>query len=161
LVNRVAGRTVRLDTMREVGIFVLLGAIVAPALSATVGSAAIVWFHIRSQTFAAAWPLWWIGDATGILIVTPFALAVLQNWRGGVARLSAAQWIEASILALVLFSVAAFSLSGPLPFAYLIMPPLLWAAVRFEFRGAAVALTILALITIAFTISGAGEFAGD
>src|SRR5262249_5801428 len=41
------------------------------------------------------------------------------------------------------------------------MPPLLWAAVRFEFRGAAVALTVLALITAVFTISGASQFAGD
>ena len=41
------------------------------------------------------------------------------------------------------------------------MPPLLWAAVRFEFKGAAVALTLLALITVAFTISGASQFAGD
>ena len=41
------------------------------------------------------------------------------------------------------------------------MPPLLWAAVRFEFRGAAVALTLLALITVVFTISGASQFVGD
>jgi PAS domain S-box-containing protein len=160
LVNRVSGRSVRLNTLREVLAFVVLGAIVAPALSATVGAAAIDWFDVRSQTFIEAWPLWWIGDATGILIVGPFSLAVIQNWRGA-APLSAARWIEASALGLVLLGVAAFSLSGPLPFAYLIMPPLLWAAVRFEFRGAVVALTILALITIAFTISGAGQFAGD
>lgn len=160
LMNRAAGRVVRLDSMREVLAFVVLGAVVAPALSATVGAAAIDWFDVRSQTFMQAWPLWWIGDATGVLIVAPFALAVLQNWRG-VAPLSAARWIEASALGLVLLGVAAFSLSGPLPFAYLIMPPLLWAAVRFEFRGAVVALTILALITIAFTIAGAGQFAGD
>src|SRR5262249_40467407 len=50
---------------------------------------------------------------------------------------------------------------GYLPFAYIIMPPLLWAAVRFEFRGAAVTLTLLALITAVFTISGASQFAGD
>ncbi|OWK22935.1 hypothetical protein AJ87_38890 [Rhizobium yanglingense] len=60
-----------------------------------------------------------------------------------------------------LLGVAALSLSGYLPFAYIIMPPLLWAAARFEFRGAAVALTLLALITAVFTISGASQFAGD
>jgi PAS domain S-box-containing protein len=41
------------------------------------------------------------------------------------------------------------------------MPPLLWAAVRFELTGAVVTLTLLALITAIFTISGASQFAGD
>jgi PAS domain S-box-containing protein len=40
------------------------------------------------------------------------------------------------------------------------MPPLLWAAVRFEFRGAAIALAILTLIAAVFTISGANQFIG-
>lgn len=41
------------------------------------------------------------------------------------------------------------------------MPPLLWAAVRFEFKGAVVALALLALVTAAFTLSGVSQFAGD
>ena len=61
---------------------------------------------------------------------------------------------------LIFLGVAALSLSGSLPFAYLIMPPLLWAAVRFDFRGAAVTLTLLALITAIFTISDASRFVG-
>jgi PAS domain S-box-containing protein len=146
--------------LQEVLAFVVLGAGIAPVISATVGSATLAWFGIKSQTFVAAWPLWWIGDATGILIVAPLALVVLQSWRGD-AKLSAARWIEACVLGLILLGVAALSLSGYLPFAYIIMPPLLWAAVRFEFRGAVVALALLALITTVFTISGASQFVGD
>ena len=41
------------------------------------------------------------------------------------------------------------------------MPPLLWAAVRFDFKGAAVTLTLLALVTAVFTISDASRFVGD
>jgi integral membrane sensor domain MASE1 len=98
---------------------------------------------MQSQTFTAAWPLFWIGDATGVLIVAPLALVVLQNWRGE-AKLSTARWVEAGVLGLIFLGVAALSLSGYLPFAYIIMPPLLWAAVRFEFKGAAVTLALLA-----------------
>ena len=137
---------------------VVLGAGIAPVVSATVGSATLAWFGMLS--FSTAWPLFWIGDATGVLIVAPLAVVVFQNWRGK-AQLSAARWMEACILGLIFLGVAALSLSGYLPFAYIIMPPLLWAAVRFEFKGAAVALTLLALITAAFTISGASQFAGD
>ncbi|MGE0579783.1 MAG: MASE1 domain-containing protein [Reyranella sp.] len=160
LVNRFCGHPIRLETLQEVLLFVVLGAGVAPILSATVGAATLDWFDIKSQTFATAWPLWWIGDAVGILIVTPLALVVLQNWRReGV--LSPARWIEAGVLGLILLGVAALSLSGSLPFAYIIMPPLLWAAVRFDFKGAAVTLALLALITAIFTLSDASRFAGD
>jgi integral membrane sensor domain MASE1/signal transduction histidine kinase len=160
LVNRTFKGRVRLETVPGVLAFIVLGAGIAPMVSATVGSATLAWFGILSQTFTAAWPLWWIGDATGVLIVAPLALVILQNWRGK-ARLSAARWMEAGVLGLIFLGVAALSLSGYLPFAYIIMPPLLWAAVRFEFKGVAVSLALLALITAAFTISGASQFSGD
>ncbi|WP_246707192.1 PAS domain-containing protein [Mesorhizobium sp. NZP2077] len=159
LVNRSSKRPGELETLEEVLAFVLLAAGIAPLVSATVGSATLAWFGMQLQTFTGAWPLWWIGDATGVLIVAPLALVVFQNWRRG-THLSAARWAEVCVLGLIFLGIAALSLSGYLPFAYIIMPPLLWAAVRFEFKGAAVALTLLALITAFFTVFGAGEFAG-
>ena len=62
---------------------------------------------------------------------------------------------------LIFLGVAALSLGGYLPFAYIVMPPLLWAAVRFDFKGAAIVLILLALITALFTLAGVGEFAGN
>ncbi|ARO33927.1 multi-sensor signal transduction multi-kinase nodulation NodV-like protein (plasmid) [Rhizobium sp. NXC14] len=160
LVNRTLQRPVRLESLQEVLAFVALGAGIAPIVSATIGSATLAWFSILSQSFATAWPLWWIGDATGVLIVAPLALVVLHSWRGRL-QLSTTQWMEACVLGLIFLAIAALSLSGYLPFAYIIMPPLLWAAVRFEFKGAAISLVLLALITAVFTITGAGQFAGD
>ena len=160
LVSRTSKRPLRLETLQEVLTFVVLAAGIAPVVSATVGAATLQWFGMQSQTFAGAWPLFWIGDATGVLIVAPLVLVAFQNWRDS-AQLSAARWMEVCILGLTFLGVASLSLSGYLPFAYIIMPPLLWAAVRFEFKGAAVTLILLALITAAFTISGASQFAGD
>ncbi|MCD2183698.1 MASE1 domain-containing protein [Rhizobium sp. GN54] len=161
LVNLACRRPLRMETLRDVLAFVGLGAGVAPLASATVGSAALAWFGVADQTFTEVWPLFWIGDATGILLVGPVSLMVIQQWRGG-TRLSAAGWTEAGLLGLVFLAVAALSLSTDyLASAYIIMPPLLWAAVRFEFKGVAVALTLLALITMALTISGGSHFVGD
>lgn len=160
LVNRTDKRPVQLETLQGVLTFVVLAAGVAPVVGATVGAATVSSFGMLSQTFMAAWPLFWIGDATGVLIVGPLTLVLLQNWRAK-TQLSAARWMEAGVLGLIFLCVAALSLSGYLPFAYIIMPPLLWAAVRFEFKGAAVALMLLALITAVFTISGASQFAGE
>jgi PAS domain S-box-containing protein len=159
LVGRVLSRPVRLETLQEVLAFIFLGAGIAPVAAATIGSATLAWFGMQSQSFASAWPLWWIGDATGVLIVAPLALVVFQNWRAA-AQFSPGRWVEASVLGLIFLSVAALSLSGRLPFAYIIMPPLLWVAVRFELKGAAITLILLALITAAFTTSGISEFAG-
>ncbi|MGO7107736.1 MASE1 domain-containing protein, partial [Rhizobium johnstonii] len=160
LVNRTLKHPGQLETLQEVLTFVILAAGIAPIVSATVGSATLAWFAIQSQSFATAWPLWWIGDATGVLIVSPLALVLFHSWRSK-TQFSAAQWVEACVLGLIFLGVAALSLSGYLPFAYIIMPPLLWAAVRFEFKGAAVSLALLALITAVFTITGASQFAGD
>lgn len=160
LVNRTLKHPGQLETLQEVLTFVVLAAGIAPIVSATVGSATLAWFAIQSQSFATAWPLWWIGDATGVLIVSPLALVLFHSWRSK-TQFSAAQWVEACVLGLIFLGVAALSLSGYLPFAYIIMPPLLWAAVRFEFKGAAVSLALLALITAVFTITGASQFAGD
>ena len=160
LVTRACRKSVRLESLHEVLAIIVMGAGIAPVVGATVGAATVSGFDMQSQTFAAAWPLFWIGDATGVLIVTPLALVVFQNWRGK-TWLSADRWKEASVLGLIFLCVAALSLSGYLPFAYIVMPPLLWAAVRFEFKGAAITLTLLALITAIFTITGASEFSGD
>lgn len=161
LVNRTFGRPIRLESLREVLAFVVLGAGVAPLASATVGSATLAWFGVKSQTFTSVWPLFWIGDATGILLVAPLALVVIQHWRSR-TKFSAVKWMEAGILGLIFLGIAALSLKHDfLLSAYIIMPPILWAAVRFEFKGVAVALTLLALITMALTISGGSQFVGD
>ncbi len=160
LVIRTVKRSIRLETLHEVLAFVVLCAGVAPVVSATIGSATLAWFGIFSQTFSGAWPLWWIGDATGTLIVAPLALIVMHNWRDK-TEFSAARLGEACVLGLIFLGFAALSISGYLPVAYIIMPPLLWAAVRFKLEGAVVILALLTLMTATFTVTGAGQFVGD
>src|SRR3546814_19289326 len=109
-----------------------------------------------SQSFWTAWPLFWIGDATGVLIVAPLALAVVQNWSDK-SQLTAAQWVEIGILGLIFLGIATLYLSHFLSFTSIVVPPLLWASVRYEFKGAAIALVLLALIPAIFTMSGTAD----
>src|SRR5690606_29023542 len=157
LIRRVLGRPVRLDTLQQMLIFVAPAAGIAPIVTATVGAAAVDWFDVRSQNFWTAWPLFWVGDATGVLIVAPLALAVVRSWSDR-CPLTAVQWVEIGILGLIFFGIATLSFSHFLSFTYIIVPPLLWASVRFEFKGAATALVLLALITAVFTMSSTAEF---
>jgi integral membrane sensor domain MASE1 len=158
LVGQICARPVRLHTLREVLALVGLGAGVAPVVSATVGSATLASFGL--QPFSSAWPLFWIGDATGVLVFAPLCLVLFESW-GGMGRLGPARIVEAFVLALIFLGVSVLMLSGFLPFAYIIMPALLWAAVRFEVEGAAIALVLLALLTALFTVAGVSPFAGD
>ncbi|BCJ90559.1 hypothetical protein IZ6_12940 [Terrihabitans soli] len=160
LITRFCGRPLRLETLRDVLAFLVFGAGTAPLVSATIGSATLAAFSIKDQTFAGVWPMFWIGDATGILLIAPLTLVVIQHWRGR-DKISPARLMEGGVLAVIFLCVAALSLTGYEGFAYLIMPPLLWAAVRFEFKGVAVALILLALITLVLTVSGYSHFVGD
>lgn len=145
-------------TLRDLLVLVLLGAGVASATSALIGATTLV--LSEGQPFMRAWPLWWIGDATGVLMLAPAVLVAVQDWRSH-PRFSNARLIEAALLGVLLAVVAVLSLGGFFPFAYIMMPALLWVAVRFELRGAAVASVLLAVMTAAFTVRGVSPFTGD
>jgi len=65
LIRRMTDKPFRLETLEEVAAFVLLGAGVAPVVSATLIAAtdALTGKH----PFWTAWPLVWLGDSTGLL----------------------------------------------------------------------------------------------
>jgi signal transduction histidine kinase/ActR/RegA family two-component response regulator len=158
LINRYGGRPFRLETLREVAALVVLGAGVAPMVSATViaGTDALIGKH----EFTTAWPLVWLGDGTGLLISTPLTLVAVQAWRERAHRPSHRSF-EAVLTALVVVTLAGFALNGTLPTVYVALPAVLWAAVRFQLRGAAAAVGLLTLVTAIFTASGVGQFVGD
>lgn len=155
LVQAACGRTIRLQSMREVVALIGLAAAVAPAVSATIGSASLHAFGL--QSFQTAWPLFYVGDATGVVVVAPLALVMMQGF-SHVETLSLPRLAEAGTVAAVLLVVGALALGGYLPFAYIVMPALLWAAVRFEFTGAVLTLLLLSVLATFFTVSGFGQF---
>jgi PAS domain S-box-containing protein len=154
LVRRFQIGPLRLETLREVMVLVVVGAVVAPMVSATIGSLALAWYGI--QSFTRAWPLWWVGDATSVLLVAPLVLAVLQNWRG-VRHLSGLRIVEALALLAIFIGASVLALRGAVPMAFMIMPPLLWAAVRFELKGAVALLLTLALLTAVMAVGDIGQ----
>lgn len=114
------------------------------------------------QTFWAIWVTWWIGDLLGALVVAP----VLLTWISfSSARLSKRLSIEAGIL-LVLLAVVTWFVFSSLPLSgvfhqamiYVIFPFVIWAALRFEQRGATIAIFLVSGIAIWGTSQGMGPF---
>ncbi len=157
LIGRFLRRPFRLESIEEVGAFVAFGASLAPTVSATVIALTDVW--VGKHSFTTTWPLVWLGDGTGVLVSTPLTLVAIQAWRER-EKIDRLRVNEAAVIGLILITVKVSAFKGYLPTAYMALPPLLWAAVRFQLRGAAVALGLTALITAAYTARGEGEFTG-
>jgi PAS domain S-box-containing protein len=157
LLERLGSRPYGLETLRNVALLIL-AAVVAPVVSATVGASTLA--TLQGQPFARSWPLWWLGDLTGILILAPLVFSAVQGWRER-SRLAPRRVVEAAALAALLVGLAALSLGGHLPYAYIVMPPMLWAAIRFEIRGAVLSVVLLACMAALFTVEGVSPFSGD
>src|SRR5207247_10139164 len=54
---------------------IVLGALGSAMVSASIGTAALYATHVQAYSgLGAAWLIYWLGDATGVLLVTPIAL---------------------------------------------------------------------------------------
>ncbi|HMG11941.1 MAG TPA: MASE1 domain-containing protein [Gemmatimonadaceae bacterium] len=161
--RRVPGFRLRLDSMRDVLTLIVIGALLATMISAMIGVATLHFAGLAArQNLAETWRTWWIGDAIGALLVAPLILVWAATPR---ARLSARRVAEAVALIVGLVGACVFvfivSVSrggGPLGQGYVFFPLLMWAAIRFNQRGAVTATAIVSAIAIAGTVMGRGPF---
>jgi PAS domain S-box-containing protein len=156
LMRRFSPAPFDLKSVRQVMLLLLLGAGLTSVLSATIGAATLA--LAEGQRFAPAWLLWWIGDATGVLIAAPVVLVVCQS---RIEPPTVRVALETAGLVIALVAVVWLALGGLLPFAFIVMPALLWAAIRFEQKGAVLTLVLLTVTTAVLTASGLSPFSGD
>jgi diguanylate cyclase (GGDEF)-like protein len=163
LVRRFAGGRHAFNRVRHVFLFAVLAALVSTAISATFGVTSLsLGGFARWQDFASIWLTWWLGDAAGALIVAPAILTWFDGsrleWKGVRLR-EAGALLGALILAgLVVFGGLFPSLVKTYPLQTLCIPVLLWAAIRFGAREAAMAVLLLSVIATWGTLGGFGPF---
>ncbi|OWK45297.1 diguanylate cyclase/phosphodiesterase (GGDEF & EAL domains) with PAS/PAC sensor(s) [Fimbriiglobus ruber] len=152
---------------RVEGAFKFIGtAPVMCLVAATVGVASLC--LVGFAPWAAAptnWWTWWLGDTTGVLVVSPLLLTWSRPSERGASRRRVA---EAGLLFVLLLcaAVAVFGGRGPLssaasPLVYLTVPFVVWAAFVFGLRGATAALFVLSAVAIWGAAQGRGPFARD
>ena len=154
IVRRLAARDGRLTSLRNVAVFVLGGALAAPAMSGLVGGLGTVTSF--DATWLQVWPKWVAGDGLGVLVMAPPILA----WRLRRPR----QVLETAALSLLVIAGMALGFRNWDPswdavVPYLTLPGLLWAAARFGPWGAAVAVCVTANAANVATAHGYGPFA--
>ena len=129
-----------LGSLRRVFGFLGIGVLAAPMLGATVGST--VSMLSGKDAFTEVWPLWWLGDATGVLVAAPLVFSAIQAVRAG--RLpSLAQGLEAALIGGLILAFWSLVIAQHQDHAFLMFVPILWAAVRFEITGTAAAIFLL------------------
>ncbi|HVD52372.1 MAG TPA: MASE1 domain-containing protein, partial [Candidatus Udaeobacter sp.] len=163
LIRRWANGRAVFDRPQDVLRFALFAAVLAPAVSATVGVASLELTGLaRWSDVGPIWLTWWLGDAAGALLVAPAVVL----WATSRFPFAAERLAEAVVLAIATLTtgVVIFGGAGPLsvyrvPVAFLTFPVLVWAAFRFGPRAAATVMLAVSGIAIWGTINGFGPYA--
>jgi len=163
ILSRTPGFRLGLDRLEDVARFIVLGAVLSTAISATVGvSTLFLAGTITTSQIAITWRAWWLGDLVGALVVAPMLLVWLSQRSLSSQR---QQITEGVVLLLALISVCVYIFGGDTlgrhspEQTYLVFPALIFAALRFGQRGAVTAVFVTTIAAVWGTVSGHGPFA--
>jgi len=166
LVNRFAGGQHVFKRVQDIFKFAFLAGMTSTTVSATVGVTSITLGGFADWAkYGTIWSTWWLGDAVGAVVVTPFLLFWWENPR---LDWTNKQIIELELLFLGLFPTCWIVFGGLFhsvlknyPLEYLCIPFPIWAAFRFGRREAATVVCVLAGIAAWGTLNGFGPFSRE
>ena len=143
----------------------ILAGLLSPTVGATIGvTSLMIGRYVLLNEYPIVWLTWWMGDATGVLIVTPAILLWAQHPR---IEWNSRQRAELALLFLVLL-VTCEVIFGPFintkhkyPLQFMLVPILIWAAFHFGPRETATLTVLMAVWATWGTINGRGPFTSD
>jgi signal transduction histidine kinase len=161
LILRRCGENVRFTRMKEV-LTLIVAATGVNACTALIGAGTAAF--VSHASFLGFWKTWWVADGLGILLVTPLIVAWASLSGSFLAGLRSSRTLEVGI-SMVLWCAVAWVLfqSNGRFFSWvlqpcMLMPLVLWFALRFEQRAVMTALFALAVIAIPGASMKAGSF---
>ncbi|BDM70430.1 membrane protein [Streptomyces nigrescens] len=160
LMLRKVGFRTELDRLRDGVALVALGAIAGMVISATFGSGTqVITGALPAGDFWRTWAAWWVGDAMGVLVVTPLVLAArtLRPPRDLLLVRSA----EAAALLVAAVLVSLVAVHSTLSLLFLVFPVIVWAALRFQLAGAAPCVLVVSVLAISAATDRTGPFEGQ
>jgi len=160
LLLRRAGFHIAFDRQRDIRLFVgasAFGMIIPSALG-------VSWLHVAgilpATAMPSAWLAWWMGDTLGVMLAAPLLLTLNRYHlrQLGAAKGQLLLWLAA---ATPLGWLAFFHDLGPevgrtLPLAFLTLPLLTWASLRFGTTGGTLAVLYFAVTASVSTALGHG-----
>jgi integral membrane sensor domain MASE1 len=136
-------------------------AFAAALISASIGVYSLYATGVQAYTgIGSAWLIYWLGDATGALLVTPLVFTFPTLW-----RLQTNRRVVEFIVLLALLIAACFLVFGdlfpirPHVLAFAVLPFVMWAAINFGVGGASLSVLVIAMLATLLTAFGKGPFA--
>jgi len=142
-------------------LFLAAAAAVGMLLSATCGVTALSIAGRLSGALTAAWLTWWAGDAMGVIIAAPLALAFTQRGLRSIVLRRGEFLAWAAATAVTVYAV--FILNHrpdeqPYALAFVPLPLVAWATLRFGAEGTSLALIALSVAAAQGASIGRGPF---
>jgi signal transduction histidine kinase len=149
------------DSVGDVMIFIVYAAVLAPLVSATIGSFSLCFSDPRERDrFLSIFLTWWMGDGFGALIVSPLLLSWSSSQK--IDRRDIPELASLFVLLLIVVLIVFGGwFPGPVktyPLAYLCLPCLLWAALKFDQRIVTSAIVLMAALAVWGAKHGYGPF---
>ncbi|MFF4113054.1 MASE1 domain-containing protein [Streptomyces sp. NPDC001714] len=153
---RRAGFRTDLSRLRDGLALVFLGALAAMVVSSTADVVTLILVGKLDAThFWPIWLAWWVGDAMGVLIVTPLLLVLFEARRPP----SLARWKESLALAVVVAVLVPLTTLSSLSALFLAYPLLIWVALRFRLAGSVLCALFTSVVAAVAATNGVGAFA--
>ncbi|MFF1695415.1 MASE1 domain-containing protein [Streptomyces sp. NPDC058257] len=144
LMLRRAGFRVGISRVRDGLALVFLGGLGAMLISATAGvGLQVLTGRLDTGEFWSVWLAWWVGDAMGVLLVTPLLLVLV----GAAGPVRLRRWKEMLFLGLATLIVVPVAVVGELSLLFLVFPLLIWVALRFQLAGSMLCALFASVLT--------------
>jgi serine phosphatase RsbU (regulator of sigma subunit)/integral membrane sensor domain MASE1/anti-sigma regulatory factor (Ser/Thr protein kinase) len=145
--------------LRDVAVFVVFGSIVAMTVTATNGVLQLALVHVFPwSAYGSQWLLWWVGDASGVLLVAPLILTWSDMRRAGIVAGDASP-LEIAIAVPLTFVFAFLEFFSALPTAFPLYPFIVWAALRTGARIMTALIVVVSGVSLWATVHGHGPLA--
>ncbi|OCC23345.1 hypothetical protein MB02_12000 [Croceicoccus estronivorus] len=153
-VRRLAGAQPELTDIKALAWFSLIGGLVAPTVSASIATMALILAGI-GRTFDT-WMTWLAADGLGMLVGTPLFVVLFRALQGTVKfqRKEAVQWL--AVMGIGTFGTALVFAQSSYPFLFMASLFVLFAAFRLGMTGAAAATAIVAILAMVATANDVG-----
>jgi PAS domain S-box-containing protein len=163
ILRRLPGFDPTLRRIPDAVAFIVAGAVMSTAISATVGVTTLCGAGVQPWIrFSELWFDWWLGDAIGALVFAPAVLTTVRKK----AAWSRRDWVEtclfvigAAVMTEVVFGRPFDPIVGRHPLEYVIFSLVIAAAVRLGQPATALVVLAASGVTIWNTVLGAGPFA--
>ncbi len=182
LIHKFIGSHHLFDRPQNVFKFIVMGAMIGPIVSATVGISALCFRGIVPPVdWGVNWFIWWISNVSGILIFTPLVLIWFQPCLKIIHNLFElsiagireknlklkylnsvsveAKQVEFAILTMLVFAVGKIAFGDGYPLEYMMIPCVVWGVFRFGIEGATLLIFMISAIAVLGTVKGEGPFA--